>query len=147
MNKKLLQQIIKFGFVGGLSFVIDWLTGLVVLNLTMMVVSQTLATQLAAVGGFTVSIIVNYILSMKFVFERKDDMDRKAEFAVFVALSIVGMGLNSLIIFLVTGPIMNIIPFLKSMNYNLVYTGAKVTATAIVMVYNFITRKIFLEKK
>ena len=30
---------------------------------------------------------------------------------------------------------------------NLIYTIAKVFATAVVMVYNFITRKIFLEKK
>ena len=33
------------------------------------------------------------------------------------------------------------------MNYNMMYTGAKVAATAIVMVYNFVTRKKFLEQK
>ena len=34
----------------------------------------------------------------------------------------------------------------RSFGYSLVYTGAKIIATAIVMVYNFVTRKIFLEK-
>ena len=36
--------------------------------------------------GFTISVVFNYIMSMKFVFERKEDMDRKAEFAMFVIL-------------------------------------------------------------
>ena len=37
--QKLLQQIIKFGFVGVISFVIDYLTGLVVLNVLMAMLS------------------------------------------------------------------------------------------------------------
>lgn len=35
----------------------------------------------------------------------------------------------------------------QNIGHNLIYTIAKVFSTAIVMVYNFVTRKIFLEKK
>ena len=67
--KKLIEQAIKFGAVGGLCFIIDWLIGLVVLNVMGLIgVNKDLATQIAAVSGFTISVIVNYILSMKFVF-------------------------------------------------------------------------------
>ena len=144
---KIVAQIIKFGAVGALCFVIDWLTGLLVLNLARPYMAIALATQLAAVTGFTVSVIINYILSFMFVFERKEDMNRKAEFVIFMVLSIIGLGINSLIIGICTGPIYNGIPFLQRFHYNLIYTAGKVIATGVVMVYNFITRKIFLEKK
>ncbi len=98
--------------------------------------------------GFTVSVVINYILSFKFVFERKDDLDRRKEFVAFIVLSVIGLGLNSLIIWFCVGPVYDNIAFLQRLlNYDLAYTGAKVIATAIVMVYNFISRKIFLEKK
>ena len=144
--KKLFDQIIKFGLVGVLCFLIDWLTGLVVLNIVGNFIDRSIATQVAAVSGFTVSVIVNYLLSMKFVFTRKEDLNRKAEFIIFMVLSIIGLGINSLVIWVCTGPIYNNIAALNTMNYSLVYTGAKVVATAIVMVYNFISRKIFLDK-
>lgn len=145
--KKLIQQLIKFGAVGGLCFVIDWLIGLGVLNITDNFLGKAVATQVAAISGFTISVIVNYILSMKFVFERKEDMNRKAEFIVFIILSIIGLGINSLVIWVCTVPVYNNIPTLAAINYSFIYTAAKVIATAIVMVYNFISRKLLLEKK
>ena len=110
--------------------------------------SFSIGSQIGSALGFTVSVIVNYILSFKFVFERKEDMNRKAEFIIFVILSIIGLGLNQLIIWICTVPIYNNVAWIQRLlGYNLAYTAAKVIATAIVMVNNFITRKIFLEKK
>ena len=60
----------------------------------------------------------------------------------------IGMLLNSFLIWIVVGPIYRGSTALQQhIGYNLIYTIAKVFATAVVMVYNFITRKIFLEKK
>ena len=106
----------------------------------------TQASMIGSVLGFVISVIVNYILSFKFVFERKEDMNRKTEFVIFVILSLIGMGLNSLIIWVFVEPVFNSFAWVRSFGYSLVYTGAKIIATAIVMVYNFVTRKIFLEK-
>ena len=151
--KKLVEQIMKFGAVGFLCFFIDYLVGLVVLHVVLGVGvfgenSFSMGSQIGSALGFTVSVIVNYILSFKFVFERKEDMNRKAEFVVFIILSVVGLGLNQVIVWICTVPIYNQVAWIqKYLGYNLVYTAAKVIATAIVMVYNFITRKIFLEKK
>lgn len=148
--KKLMDQIMKFGIVGFICFGIDWLIGFIVLHIGMAIAGEgsfTLCSQIGAVIGFTVSVIVNYILSFKFVFERKDDLNKKAEFVIFVVLSVIGLGLNSLIIWLCTEPLYNSVMWFHQFSYGLLYTAAKVLATAIVMVYNFITRKIFLEKK
>ncbi len=149
--QKLIQQMVKFGLVGAICFVIDYLIGLAVLNVLMAVLSADyfeMASVACSVVGFTVSVVVNYILSFKFVFERKDNLDRRAEFVIFVVLSVIGLLINSLIIWIAVGPVYSSSSFLQeNAGYNLVYTGAKVVATAVVMVYNFVTRKIFLEKK
>ena len=127
------------------------LTGLIVLNLVMALTSSSyfeMASLVGSVAGFTVSVIANYILSFKFVFERKEDLNKKVEFITFVVLSLIGMLLNSFLIWIVVGPIYRGSTALQQhIGYNLIYTIAKVFATAVVMVYNFITRKIFLEKK
>ncbi len=121
------------------------------LNVLMAILSTgyfEFASLVASVVGFVVSVVVNYILSFKFVFERKEDMNKKTEFTVFVLLSVVGMIINSLIIWILVGPIYSHSAFLQdNVGYNLIYTGGKIFATAVVMVYNFVTRKIFLEKK
>mgnify|MGYP000428306874 CR=1 FL=1 len=148
--KKLFAQIVKFGIVGFISFGIDYVTGLIVLNLVMALTSSSyfeMASLVGSVAGFTVSVIANYILSFKFVFERKD-LNKKVEFITFVVLSLIGMLLNSFLIWIVVGPIYRGSTALQQhIGYNLIYTIAKVFATAVVMVYNFITRKIFLEQQ
>ena len=54
-------------------------------------------------------------------------------------LSVIGLGINTLIMWAGTG----ILDQYMERSYMLV----KIFATAVVMVYNFITRKIFIEKK
>lgn len=151
LMKKLIEQMLKFGVVGFVCFFIDYLIGIIVLNIILHTAGEQffeLASMAGSALGFTISVIVNYILSFKLVFERKEDMNRKAEFVIFIILSIIGLGLNQLIIWICVGPVYGNVAWLQRLlNYNLAYTAAKVVATAIVMVYNFVTRKIFLEKK
>ena len=143
----------KFGAVGFLCFFIDYLVGLVVLQIVLAIGvfgenSFSMGSQIGSALGFTVSVIVNYILSFKFVFERKEDMNRKAEFVIFIILSVIGLGLNQVIMWTCTVLIYNNVEWIQQLlGYSLAFTAAKIVATAIVMVYNFITRKIFLEKK
>ena len=151
--KKLVEQIMKFGAVGFLCFFIDYLVGLVVLHVVLGVGvfgenSFSMGSQIGSALGFTVSVIVNYILSFKFVFERKEDMNRKAEFVIFIILSVIGLGLNQVVMWICTVLVYNNVEWIQQLlGYSLAFTAAKIVATAIVMVYNFISRKIFLEKK
>ena len=62
-NNKLLMQIIRFGVVGGLAFVIDY----TILIICKEVFKLSVLTSSAI--GFIVSIIFNYILSIKWVFD------------------------------------------------------------------------------
>lgn len=145
--KKLFAQIIKFGFVGGLCFLIDFAISYVVVALLVDAVSKGQAAAAGGFFGFTVSVIVNYVLSMKFVFVRNEDLGRKREFVIFVVLSVVGLGINEVILLACTR-IYEANPFLETVfGFQSWFAVSKVIATAVVMVYNFISRKIFLEKK
>ena len=148
--KKLIDQILKFGVVGIISFIVDFVITMAVSTLLRTSVGMT-TSQAALVGaffGFVISVIVNYILSMKYVFERREDLDRKKEFTIFVVLSIIGLGINELIILFCIDLVYANWAWLHNLiGATLATSGAKIVATAVVMVYNFVTRKIFLENK
>ncbi|MBQ4530569.1 MAG: GtrA family protein [Lachnospiraceae bacterium] len=140
--KKLIEQIMKFGIVGVLSFGIDF--GIY----SAFVYFTSVPVLVANFFGFTISVIFNYLMSMKFVFQRNEDMDRKSEFTIFVILSLIGLGLNELLVWLfVEYSYENISIIAEVFSYNMMKMIGKILATGIVMVYNFISRKIFLEKK
>ncbi len=142
--KKLMDQILKFGAVGFFCFFIDF----AIYTLLLALIDWHYDYVIATFWGFTISVIVNYLLSMKYVFVRKDDMDRRKEFVVFVVLSIFGCILNEILIVLCMNGIYDNWPWLQSIvSRELAKMGGKIVATGVVMVYNFITRKIFLEKK
>ena len=99
-GKKLAAQILKFGFVGGTSFIIDFVITLIVSKICRTLgMNVATAATVGSVFGFCISLVYNYIMSMNFVFERRDDMNRTKEFTIFVLLSLVGMGINSAIMF------------------------------------------------
>jgi putative flippase GtrA len=147
--KKLIEQILKFGVVGVLCFGIDFVITLVISSiLRNSGMSTGTAALIGAFFGFTVSVIINYLLSMKFVFVRKDDMDKRREFVIFVILSLIGLGINELIIKLAIDVVYVQVEAVSQLLTPAMATAvAKIIATAVVMVYNFVTRKIFLEKK
>lgn len=121
--------MIKFGFVGFLCFFIDY--GIMVLLTEV----AGIVYLVSSACSFTVSVIVNYILSVTFVFETDKEKSRIKEFIVFVFLSIIGLGINQLCMWFGVE--------LLHISYLLV----KIGATAVVMVYNFISRKLIIEKK
>lgn len=142
--KKLMDQILKFGAVGFFCFFIDF----AIYTILLAVIEWHYDYVIATFWGFTISVIVNYLLSMKYVFVRKDDMDRRKEFVIFVVLSIIGCILNEVLIVLCMNGIYDNWSWLQSLiGREMAKMGGKIVATGVVMVYNFITRKIFLEKK
>ena len=125
--KKLLLQFCKFGLVGTLCFFIDY--GVMIL----LTETTGLGYFLSSAISFTLSVVVNYILSMRFVFKGKDELNKFQEMAIFVALSVVGLALNQMIMWIA-------VEF-----FRVFYAVAKIFSTMLVTVYNFISRKLFLE--
>jgi len=127
LHSKLFKQLFRFGIVGGLAFLID--------SGVLFVLTEYLNVYylVSSVISFIVSLIFNYILSIFWVFDVKKKQTIN-EISLFVILSVIGLGINQLIYWLC-------VEFLA-----IHYLVSKIGATAVVMVYNFITRKLFLEK-
>lgn len=140
--KNLLNQIIKFGIVGLFCFLIDFgiTTGFTNLLGIHYLISKFL--------GFVVSAVVNYLLSIKFVFTQKKEMDKKKEFTVFLILSAFGLLINEIVMYLCIDGIYARSGQLQELvsHANMVALSS-ILATGIVMVNNFISRKLFLERK
>ncbi len=140
--KKLLLQIVKFGIVGVICFLIDY-SVTVILNSKFDVYYL-----IAKFWGFVVSVIANYLLSLKFVFARTNEMDRKKEFLFYITLSAFGLVINEIVMYIYVEVVYTKISFIHSMiPAQYVVSSGVVIATGVVMIYNFISRKLLLERK
>lgn len=129
MSNKLFVQIFKFGLVGGIAFLIDF--GVLVFCVEVLKLNVTLSGTIS----FTVSVIFNYIASVKWVFDVDKDKSKKRNFIIFIIFSVIGLLINDAIL------------YIGDTKLHLYYVFVKIFATAVVMVFNFVTRKMFLEKK
>lgn len=127
-NSELILQLIKFAIVGVIAAFVD--VGVLVFLKEILHVDVLLASSVS----FCVSVTVNYLLSMSVVFKSREQSKLK-EFIIFVLLSVGGLCLNQLILWI-------------GIKFTTIYyLIIKFIAMVIVPVYNFITRKIFLESK
>ncbi len=123
----LIVQMLKFSVVGITAFLIDYVllwvfTEFVGFDYT---VSNILS--------YTIGTIYNYVLSVRWVFSVRSKHSQRVIFIVFVVLSLIGLGLNQLLLVVLVE--------LGGWGYML----AKLVASIIVSIYNYVTRKIYLE--
>ena len=123
-----MRQLLKFGIVGVICFGIDY--GLMILLIELSGLDYLLSSGIS----FGASVVVNYFLSMRFVFTSKEKNSKVKEFVIFVVLSVMGL--------LLTIVLMR----LSVENLGFHYMQSKIVITGIVMAFNFVTRKVFLEQ-
>ena len=142
-----LAEIIRFLIVGGLATVVDYLA----MGITLYCFNpklyphfynvwiggdkpSTLATVFGTGIGFVVGLIFNYIFSILFVFHEKGESRSVKGFAVFTVLALGGLLIHLVGMYL---------------GYDLLHINewvVKTFFTLVVLVYNYITRKIFIFK-
>lgn len=127
-QRDLMIQIFKFIVVGGIATIIDWIIYFVLYHFIKM------PPLVANIISFSVSVVYNYWASCKYVFKVNKDKSKVRQFVEFIIFAIIGLGINELMIWGLNSKL--------GLNAMLV----KILATAVVMVFNFVTRKKFLEK-
>lgn len=127
-NNQLIKQLTRFAIVGVIAAVVD--IGVLILLKEFLHIDVLISCAVS----FCASVIVNYILSMTFVFRGKKQ-NKLNEFLIFVLLSVGGLLLNEIILWVGTEYL------------SIYYLKVKILAMIAVPVYNFVTRKIFLEER
>ena len=128
MIKKLLKnpklwEIFRFGVNGGVCFLVDAAIMLLLMNFTPL-------PDWVCIGiGFTVSVMLNYILCLFWVFKGAGKQDLKSQI-VFIGSSVIGLGLTEgLMLFALNVLFMN----------ELI---SKIIVTLIVMVWNYFMKRL-----
>ncbi|MBR2678355.1 MAG: GtrA family protein [Bacilli bacterium] len=128
-TQKLLIKIVKFVIVGGIATLISGVIFFLCDHFLKMsvLISNTIA--------FSISVVYNFWASCKYVFDVDKDKNRARIFTEFIVFALLGYFLTEVLLWLMA----------DVMKWN--HMLAWVIATVIVMVFNFVTRQIFLEKK
>jgi putative flippase GtrA len=122
-------QFVRYLVTGGLAFAVDY--GLFVLCYDNFGWHYLLANLVGLVAG----LVINYIMSVVWVFsECKRVLENKktAEFGIFAIVGIAGIGINQLLMYLMVG------------NFDWNAKVSKIVAAALVLMWNFGARKLML---
>ena len=127
MKKRLGIQLWRFGVTGLMAFFLD-------IGILYILAEYAGCHYLAAAAvSFIAAVLFQYWTGTKYIFGHREDMKPAAELIVFVILSTIGLGMNEGTMWLLVEQV------------GLSYLAAKVLTTGIVMVWNFVSRKLFLE--
>ena len=121
------EELFKFLIAGGSCFIIELI---ILYSLTEFIGFNYLTSSAIA---FTVAVVINYIMCVRWVFEtnKKQTLTTKL---IFITTSLAGLGINQLCMWL-------FVEFL-----DVYYMLAKIFATAIVTIWNFITKRLALKR-
>lgn len=169
MIKKLLKfinqptlfgEIMRFVLVGGLATVIDFLA----MGITLYAFDSSLyphfynvffgggkPSALAAnVGtgiGFLVGLLANYLLSIIFVFNEKGKSKTASGFIKFSVFSAIGLGIHEVGMFFMYNKLYLDWGIISNISEGAWVWLIKIILTAVVLVYNYVTRRLFIFKK
>lgn len=122
-------QLFRYIFVGGTAFVVDFfflyffsdICGIYYL--------------ISAVLSFIISVLVNYLMSTKWVFNQDNIQNKVLEFNLFILISTIGLGFTEILLYFFTDIV------------GLYYLISKVIAAIIVLFWNFLARRIMFYGK
>lgn len=119
-------QLFRYLFVGGAAFIID------IGSLYIFTDFFGIYYLISAAIAFILGLIINYALSIGWVFNNRTLENRTLEFGIFAFIGIIGLGLNEIFIWFFTAKI------------GLYYLISKIIAAVIILFWNFFVRKFTL---
>ena len=126
--KGIFEQLVRYVFSGGIAFVVDF-------GLLWFVTSVCHAHYLVgAFCGYTVGLIITYLLSIKWIFNERKLENAKLEFIIFTCIGLCGLLLTQACMYCFTEFLLGTENYLYS----------KLITTVIVALFNFVMKKILL---
>lgn len=137
--KNKLKEILRFILTGGVCTLIEY-AALYVLK-EWLLLSAVVATPIA----FLVSVVFNYLLCVKWVFPAAKEGSRRAQLG-FLITSGIGFFLNWFIMWALTALFGEDAVLMAVLGFEVkVYWVNKIIATALVMVWNYVTKRWVLK--
>lgn len=117
-------QFFRYIFVGGTAFVVDFSL--------YFIFSEYCGIHylISAILSFIISVLVNYLMSTKWVFNQQNIENRVVEFNLFILISTIGLVFTEILLYLFTDIL------------GIYYLFSKIIASIIVLFWNFIARRI-----
>ena len=119
-------QLLRYTLVGGQAFAVDF--GVLYFLTKYMHIYYLHSAALAFLCGLT----TNYVLSVWWVFPNRTFQSKLAEYSIFALLGVLGLGLNHILMSVLT----------EQIRFH--YLFSKIVATGVVFVWNFGSRKLIL---
>ena len=150
-KKSLFYEILRFLLVGGTATVFDYAVAYLFYHLILPPsrIGGTLSLVLSTAFGFGVGLAVNWILSVCFVFRNVKDKKKSRSgksFLIFTLIGLIGLGLTELGMHLGVSCLPEISLFGSAAFLGISWTWwiSKVAMTCIVLVWNYLGRKLFI---
>ena len=119
-------QFCRYVFVGAVATVIDFTI------LYLLTDYAKIYYLISTIVSLMISMIFNNLLSMHWVFNGRASQKKWLDFLVFSIIAVTGLGFNVLLMWIFTE------------HFRFYYLLSKVFATALVFLWNFIARKVFV---
>lgn len=144
-KKEIFKEIIRFLFVGGLATLIDYIVFYLFNLIFLIKINSKINIIISTALGFTAGLFVNWFLQ-KYVFKYLNNelMKSKKVFAKFVLLSLCGLAITQIGMFIGQITIFNTL-FVFNIDFWKLLT--KCLMTGIVLIINYLGRKYIVFKE
>ena len=145
-KKQLFFEIFRFLLVGGLATILDYVTAYL---LTLALKGYWFNAAISNTVGHIVGLLVNYFLSVLFVYKQvknKEETKTFKSFMLFVLVDVIGLIATIIVMSLQEAyfPVINWNIF--GHEFNIVWLVCKCVMTLICLIWNYIGRKKFIFK-
>ena len=138
MGGKRIREVLRFAVAGVAGFAVELLV--LILLKEKLGIDTLIATPIA----FLLSVIVNYVICVFWVFDGARDQSRKSQ-AGFLLTSVIGLLLNELLMFLFRVMWGEETVLFTAFSFTVsLYVLNKVIATILVMIWNYFTKRKIL---
>lgn len=142
-SNKLFWEIFRFAIVGLIAAVFDFLISFIFQFVVFNGGTSWYVTGISTICGFIVGVVINYLMSTYMVYKNSKSNTSKTVkgMILFLILAIIGLVIGIVIQYLLYD-LFNLKLGISFLSYPICF----VIRTLIVMVYNYISRKIFIYK-
>ena len=151
-KKQLFWEIFRYLLVGGIATIFDYAVWYVIFTwvLPSNLIGETWSVIISTAMGFATGLLVNWLLSITFVFKQVSDKEKaksSKSFLIFAIVGLIGLAITE-VGMLVAGvlPSFTLFGVTEFLSHQWKWWFSKVAMTCIVLVWNYVGRKVLIFK-